>query len=179
MKGMESNAHSDTMQKIVILGCGGSGKSTLAIRLGKLLNLPVIHLDCLFWKPGWVSIPREELNALVQPQLSQPRWIIDGNYSGTQEPRLVACDTVIFLDMPRVLCLWNVVKRWVMYHKRTRPDITEGCPEQLDWEFLRWIWHFNRNRRPGILSKLATLRDDQSSVVLTSPRDVRKFLDNL
>ncbi len=158
-----------TLQKVIIIGCAGSGKSTLAIKLGERLGLPVIHLDRLFWQPGWVSIPREELAEIIKGLITQPRWVIDGNYSATLDLRLAACDLVIFLDMPRWLCLWNVLKRRIMYHKRSRPDMTEGCPEQLDWEFLRWIWHFNRDRRPGIVSQLDNLGEGQVSIILNLP----------
>ena len=52
------------MERIVIIGCGGAGKSTLARQLGKKLNIPVVHLDKLWWKPGWVESSREEIDAL-------------------------------------------------------------------------------------------------------------------
>ena len=29
-------------------------------RLGNALKLPVIHLDTLFWKPGWIEPNKEE-----------------------------------------------------------------------------------------------------------------------
>src|SRR5690606_37268782 len=50
----------DLMQRIVILGCSGTGKSTLAQAIGARLGLPVVHLDSLFWKPGWVESERSE-----------------------------------------------------------------------------------------------------------------------
>ncbi len=38
-----------------MLGNCGSGKSTLARQLGAGLGLDVVHLDALYWRPGWVE----------------------------------------------------------------------------------------------------------------------------
>ena len=167
------------MNRIIVIGCGGSGKSTLAIELGKRLALPVHHLDRIFWKPGWVSISREALAASVETLVVAPQWIIDGNYSSSMDIRLAACDMVIFLDLPRLTCLWNVLKRRVMYQGRTRPDMSEGCAEQIDAEFLKWIWNFNRDKRPGIIAKLSALGDEKTVVILRSHRQVERFLSCL
>ncbi|MFZ9683488.1 MAG: DNA topology modulation protein, partial [Cephaloticoccus sp.] len=145
------------MQRIIIIGCGGAGKSTLARELGARLGLPVHHLDRLFWRSGWVPTPRDEW-AQIQTQLcAAPAWIIEGNYGGTMDIRLAACDTVIFLDYARHVCVWRMLRRWWQYRDRSRPDMTEGCPERLNFEFFLWIWRFRRRSRPRIEGKLVGL----------------------
>ena len=71
------------MERIIIIGCGGAGKSTLARKLGEVLDLPVVHLDKLFWKPGWVETSREEFDALLAMELAKDKWIMDGNFNRT------------------------------------------------------------------------------------------------
>lgn len=162
----------------MIIGCGGSGKSTLAIELGKRLSLPVYHLDRLNWQPGWVSMPHSEWMKVEQDLVRAEKWIIDGNYSSTMDIRLAACDTVIFLDMPRTVCLWNILKRWVTYHGRTRPDMTEGCDERIDMEFLAWIWNYNRTKRPRIIARLSGVDQVKQVVILKSHKQVKHFLNS-
>ena len=64
------------MERIVIIGCGGSGKSTLARQLGEMTGLPVIHLDKLFWRPGWVHISPEEFAEVYRAkhERNMTRW---------------------------------------------------------------------------------------------------------
>jgi adenylate kinase family enzyme len=165
------------MKKVVIIGSGGSGKSTLAVRLGQALDLPVYHLDRLFWRPGWQETPRDEWRAMQEALCAEPAWIIDGNYSGTLDVRLAACDTVIWLDLPTWVCLAGTLKRVLSHRGRTRPDMGEGCPERFDWAFLQWVWSFRRQARPRIVQELSKLPCSAEVVVLTSRRQMAGWLE--
>lgn len=167
------------MKRVAIIGSGGSGKSTLAIEIGRRLELPVHHLDKLFWSPNWVERPQQEWQELQESLCSKPTWVMDGNYGGTMDVRLTACDTIIFLDMPRVLCLWRVTKRFFKYRGKVRPDMTQGCEERLTREFLLWVWNYPKDKKPEILARLETLKSTKTVRVLTSPRAVQNFLSGL
>lgn len=167
------------MRRIAIIGSGGAGKSILAKALGERLGLEVVHLDTLYWKSGWKETPKPIWTTIQENLVRRPSWIIDGNYGKTMDIRLAAADTIIFLDMPRGLCLWRALKRRVQYHGRCRPDLTPGCPEQLDPTFLRWIWDYPAKKRPEVLDRLAAYRGEKTIIHLTSPRAVRRFLAGL
>ena len=142
------------MKKILVIGSGGSGKSTFATRLGALLDLEVRHLDQLFWQPGWLKPAPEDWLQKVDELTDRDSWILDGNYSGTLDLRLRKCDTVVFLDLSRWLCLWRIVTRALRYRNRSRPDMAEGCLEKLDLEFVLWVWNYSRQTKPGPMSEL-------------------------
>ena len=165
------------MHKVLIIGSAGSGKTVLATRLGALIGLPVIHLDALYWKPGWIEMPKDVWTQIVAEAVQRESWIMDGNYGGTLDERLRACDTVIFLAFPRLLCLYRVFKRAVTYWGKTRPDLNSGCPEKLpDREFLYWIWSYPKQRMPKIIDALQAYEGQKEVITLKSPFAVRKFL---
>jgi len=166
------------MERILIIGCGGAGKSTLARLLGEKLELPVVHLDRLFWHPGWVESSKEEIDARIIEELEKPRWIIDGNYSRTLAMRMEKCDTVIYLDFSRTACLWGVVKRVVTNYGKVRPDMGEGCPERFDLNFVKWIWGFNEKNRQKYY-RMLNEAEGVETVVLKNRRMVRRFLESL
>jgi adenylate kinase family enzyme len=164
------------MRRILVIGSGGAGKSTVARRLGKLLDLEVNHLDKFFWKPGWVESPNDEWLQTVTELINRDSWIIDGNYGGTLPLRLQKCDTIVFLDMPRLLCLWRIVKRNFQYRRGTRPDMAEGCAEKLDFEFVSWVWNYSRTTRPKVVRLIREHSEGKRVVWLRSRREVEKFL---
>jgi len=145
------------MKRIAIMGCSGSGKSTLARALGERLDLPVYHLDVIFWQPGWVEGDYETFTPKVQEILAQDKWIIDGGYSKSDpdERRFKDVDVFVFFERSVWLCLWRVMKRVLQYRNRVRPDMGEGCPEKVDWEFLAYIWNYKKSVAPIILERAA------------------------
>ena len=166
------------MERILIIGCSGAGKSTLARQLGEKTGLPVIHLDALFWKPGWVESSREEFDARLLAELEKPAWILDGNYARTLPVRLEKCDTVIYLDFSRLACIWGVLKRVITTYGTVRPDMAEGCPERFDWEFLKWVWNFQARNREKMQAQLRQV-PPENLIVLGNRRAVKKFLAGL
>ena len=164
------------MRKIALIGSGGSGKSTLARKLGKKLKIKVFHLDVLFWKPNWVATPKEEQRKIENELVKKEEWIFDGNHGGTMDIRLKAADTIIFLDISKVICVFRVIKRMIRYRNKTRPDMGAGCTERFDINFLKWIWNYPKTNRPEVLRKLEQLSKEKEVIILKSPGEVQLFL---
>lgn len=167
------------MKRILIIGSGGAGKSTLARQLGEILKIEVLHLDKLYWQAGWIEPPKDEWKRVVEELLKKDSWILDGNFGGTMEMRLKACDTAIFLDFSPFLCLYRVLKRRLTYRKTNRPDMAEGCPEKMDLEFLGWIWSFRKTTTPKIEERLQKIENEKTIIRLRSAKEVEKFISNV
>jgi len=166
------------MKRILIIGPGGSGKSTLSRALGKKLGLEVLHLDRFYWSSGWIKPAPDDWQRTVSQMLARDAWIIDGNYSGTLAQRIEACDTIVFLDLATIVCLWRVTKRWLLHRKATRPDMAEGCNEKLDIEFITWVHSYSRRSRPKVVKLLQENHTTKKIVWLRSRKDVDRFINS-
>ena len=165
--------------KILIIGSSGAEKSTLSKKLGEQTGLRVIHLDKIHWKPNWTEPEKDEWKATLEKVMREDEaWIMDGNFSGTLDLRVPACDTIIFLEMPPAVCIYRVLKRVAFSYKKTRPDMADGCPEQFDWEFLKWIWDFKNRSKPKIEKILKQYENEKTVIRLKSKREVEHFLVN-
>ena len=60
------------MQRILIIGNAGAGKSTFARLLAKKLQLPLVHLDKLYWQGTWEHLSREEFDVHLQQKQAEP-----------------------------------------------------------------------------------------------------------
>ncbi|OPA73801.1 AAA family ATPase [Paenibacillus selenitireducens] len=165
--------------KIMIIGSSGSGKSTFSRQLGDLLDLPVYHLDVYFWKPGWVQTPDVEWVEFNKNLVAKDEWIIDGYYGRTMDIRVQAADVIFFLDLPPWITIYRVIKRRIQYHGKTRPDLNEGCPESLDWQFIKYAWRFRQDKKPAIIEKLEKHAEKTKIIMMKSPKEVKRLLNTL
>ncbi len=167
------------MQRILIIGNAGAGKTTLARLLAQKLDLPLVHLDRLFWHGNWQQQDRDTFDALLQAELEKPAWIIDGNFSRTLPHRLRYCDAVIYLDLPTWVCLTGITWRIFRYWKKTRPDMGGCCPEQFDKQkraLYRGVLQYNKRNRQKIYQLLADATHAKV-IVLRSRKQIRTFLE--
>jgi adenylate kinase family enzyme len=171
------------VRRIAIIGTGGAGKTVLALELGRRLELPVVHLDRVFWRPGWVEPPADEWREAHRAALAGDAWIADGNYGSTMEERLTAADTIVFLDPNPALCIWRIAVRSVRTLGRTRADLAPGCVERLrPRETVAFWWYvarYRRTKRPLVLDRIRRHAVGKRVEVLRSRRDVRCFLASL
>jgi adenylate kinase family enzyme len=171
------------VRRVAIIGPGGAGKTTVALDLGRRLGVPVVHLDRVYWRPGWAEPPRDAWYETHRAALAGEAWIADGNYGSTMEERLAAADTIVFLDLHPVLCIWRVAARNARMRGRTRADLAPGCVERFrpraTLAFWWYVARYRRTRRPGVLDRIRRHGDGKRVEVLRSRRDVRRFLDSV
>ena len=166
--------------RVSVIGCSGGGKSTLSQVLAHRLNAAYLCMDReFFWLPGWVVRPRDEQRALMAEAVKQERWIMDGTNPSGFDIRLPRSDMVIWVRMPRLLCLMGVLRRWWTYRGQTRPEMAPGCPEKIDAEFVRYIWNFEKCHAPIIIDNINAYGCDIPVLELKSRRDMRRLLDLL
>jgi len=169
------------LERILIIGGNGCGKTTVAQTLASKLEIPLIHLDMLYWRNNWESASQDEFDDLLMKELSKPKWIIDGNMNRTIPLRLKYCDTLIYMDFSRTICVYGAINRVVKNYGKSRFDMGGYCPEKLDKEkikFIKSIWKndkANRKRFYDMLNNECTV----NKIVLKNRRQVNMFLQRL
>ena len=159
--------------RILVLGCSGSGKSTLARALAAKTELPLVHLDNVWWRADGTHISREDFDRALETLLRGEKWIMDGDYSRTYEVRVRAADTVIFLDYPKDVCMAGITAR--VGQKRSDMPWTESA---LDQELVALVQSYRRDNRPQLLSLLQKYPEKQS-LIFTARQEAERWLSRL
>ena len=144
-------------------------QSTLALELAAMLGVPCIHLDRLYWQPGWHEPRPEDFRSRVFAALEQdPRgWVVDGRYyrllgsKVTEEATDVICELQYAgpgpihsqsglhllpgLDPPLILYFPRLVYRTIQRLLRLAPPCSPGCEETASQVFFSresMIWWY-------------------------------------
>ena len=163
------------MKKIMVIGCPGSGKSTFSRELHKITDIPIFHLDRMYWNADKTVVDGDIFQERLLSAIREERWIIDGNYGTSIELRLQACDTVFFLDYPLEICLEGV-------HERTgkvRSDISWAEPDQEeDEEFIGFIKKYREVSRPAVM-ELLDKYPDRNIYIFKNRDEANEYLRSL
>jgi adenylate kinase family enzyme len=164
-------------ERILVVGPSGSGKTHLSLRLGELLDLPLVHLDAHRWRPGWVALPDRDWRPVVAELTRAPAWIMDGTYESTLDLRIPAADAVIVLEVRRLSCFLGLLQRRFFDGRRLRPDAPAG--QRIDRAFLRYLWSYPVATRPLLLAELRKHGAGKTVIVLHGRRQVRRLTQDV
>lgn len=137
--------------RISIIGTSGSGKTTVAARAARRLNVPHIELDALRHGPNWTETPDDLFREKVLAQVSQERWVLDGNYSVIRDIAWPRATTVVWIDPPLPLIMAQVIWRSAS-RAITGRELWNGNRERFStWlspeHPIRWAWSTHRRRQ--------------------------------
>jgi adenylate kinase family enzyme len=172
--------------KILVVGTSGSGKSTLARELSHKLGSVDIELDALHWKENWTPAdPSEFREEIVRETSNREGFIIHGNYNKVRDLTWGQADTVLWLDYPKSLVIWRVLKRSVV-RVLTREKLWAGNQETLRKTFfskesiILWAWQTHALRKKQYL-ELAAKPEYQNVTIhrFDNPKQAALFVESL
>ena len=168
--------------RILVIGMAGAGKSTFSRALAAQTDLPLIHLDVHYWKPGWIKPSESEWRDTQRDLLNGRTWIADGNDPESLDLRLERADTVVHLETPWWLCAGRAFLRGL---RKPVGEMPEGCDDSPirrlrdEWRLVGRIW---RHRHSEPEHARATISQHGKHVAvyrIGSKREARSFLSAL
>lgn len=162
------------MRRVLIIGGPGAGKSSLAIKLARLTGLPLFHSD-FHVKPGDDNDSRAAATAEFDRQFAKESWVIEGIYAYFRN-RVADADTVIYLDIPLLLRLFRVCRRWL-----TGEEIGQKLDGRMSSKLLllRYMLFRARDERRRITRAIQKRHHDTRIIVLRSTSQVESFVAGL
>ncbi|TDC81860.1 AAA family ATPase [Actinomadura sp. 7K507] len=165
------------MQRIAIIGCGGSGKTTVGRQLAARIGATITHLDTVYYDEQWNKLDPDKFAALQEELVAADTWVIDGNYAGTLPIRLKRADTVIFLDLPALTCLWGIAQRRWKY--RGGQHGTTGVYDRITWSFIKYVWGYRKQMAPRVRELISEHAGHADVRIVTSRRAANQLLAQL
>jgi len=139
--------------KISVIGYSSSGKSTFSKRLKSIYNIPLLHIDKIYFETNWVERDTKKVENEILEFTKLDSWIIDGLYRKIATNRFDEADQIFIFNFNRFKCLYGAIYRRIKFHNQVRDSIAEGCKERLNLSFIFWILFKGRTKKSKNLIK--------------------------
>ncbi|MBU6321428.1 MAG: topology modulation protein [Patescibacteria group bacterium] len=161
-------------KRIVVVGVSASGKSTFARKLAERTNLPLIHMDAIWWKPGWVEVSEEEATRQLEALTQRDEWVIEGYIPDEARPFVFErAESIVYLDYPRMMGAFRYIRRWWKHRKNPRPEL-KGSPEKFSWKFLKLVW--SKGEAISLDTSLTEVAEQKKIRVIKKPQEAANLL---
>ena len=158
--------------RIAVMGYVGSGKTYLSKSISHMRDIPVMHLDEIYFDKNWRPIEKSVVLSQVSDFMINDHWLIDGFYSDLlMDERLEKADMIILMLLPRATCFFRAIKR-------SKSRAQEGYKNDLNPWFLKFTLFGCRNRKRRRAYAQIAQRYKDKTVILRSSRQVKKFIDS-
>lgn len=131
------------VNKIHICGIYGCGKSALAKKLSEILNILHHSLDDLKYEVKYTKIRSvEERIKRVKEICKEKKWITEGSWSNYAEDAFRKADLVIFMLIPRIICSYRIMKRYLFRKKGKKDNLIEAL------KLVRGVYRYHSTNQP-------------------------------
>ena len=103
--------------------------------IAEALGLNYGEIDALFWLPEWTQPADVEFYSDLKTALAGDGWVLDGNYSRTVPIKWARVQVVVWLDLPYLLILYQVISR-TLRRSIKQEELWSGNRESLRKAFL-------------------------------------------
>jgi len=170
---------------ITIVGSTCSGKTTLARHLSRILHIPHIELDAIYWGPDWTAKSFPEFRKEVEEIVERDSWIIEGNYMSVQDIVLSKAELVIWLNYSFPLVFYRALTRTI---KRmiTQEEVFSGNKERFVEQFftrnslLYWVIKTYKKKKDNMRFIFDhNIYSNAKKIELDKTREIRDFLNSI
>lgn len=163
------------VNKVTIVGGPGTGKSTLAKNLGKVLNLPVYHIDAIEHSENWKKRDSKERDDIILKKIEEPKWVMDGTYKTTIKQRIEKSDMVIFLNYSTLARLKGIFSRYFKLKGKDRPEMP-GCKEKLELKFIKFAINWDKEKAQLVKGTLKEYKN-KNIFIFKNRRSLNKWFE--